>query len=40
MKRGPDFGSDCGFDFRSLSALASHEAADDPTQRIINRSHT
>jgi hypothetical protein len=48
MKRAPHFSSDCGpgfgpdfsFDFRSLSALAPHGAADDPPLRILTLSLT
>jgi len=44
MKRDPHFGSDFGFDFRadcrSLSALASHGAADDPPCRTLTLSLT
>ncbi|MEA3122071.1 MAG: hypothetical protein QOH33_1632, partial [Paraburkholderia sp.] len=42
MKRGPHFGSECGFDirfnFRPLCALPSHGAADDRTRRTLTLS--
>jgi hypothetical protein len=48
MKRGPRFGSECGFDirfnfrfnFRRLCALPSHGAADDRTRRTLTLSLT